>query len=111
MIGKLSQRVAVTQDGRMTPPDVIEDLAAEHDHIEALLSKLSPADWLTPSAAAGWTIADVVLHLAQTEEGVSATPGAGPPTVRWGDYGSTVDEAIDAMVRSQAAEPAEVFER
>ncbi|WP_030437021.1 maleylpyruvate isomerase family mycothiol-dependent enzyme [Actinoplanes subtropicus] len=95
----------------MTPPDVIEDLAAEQDHVEALLSKLSPADWLTPSAAAGWTIADVVLHLAQTEEGVAATLGAGPPTVRWGDYGSTVDEAMAAMVRSQRAEPAEVFER
>src|SRR6266536_1319784 len=95
----------------MTPPDVIEDLVAEQDHIEALLTKLSPAEWLTPSAAAGWTIADVVLHLAQTEEVVSMTLGAGPPTARWGDYGSTVDEAMDAMVRSQRAEPAEVFER
>ena len=95
----------------MTPPDVIEDFAAEQDHIEALLTKLSPADWLTPSAAAGWTVADVVLHLAQTEEGVSAALGAGSPSVRWGDYGSTVDDAMDAMVRSQRAEPAEVFER
>ena len=95
----------------MTPPDVIEDLAAEQDHIEALLGKLSPADWLTPSAAAGWTIADVVLHLAQTEEGVTASLGAGPPPVRWADYGSTVDDAMDAMVRDQRAEPAAVFER
>src|SRR5690242_4598306 len=95
----------------MTPTDVIEDLAAEQDHIEALLPKLSPPDWLTPSAAAGWTIADVVLHLAQTEEGVGAALGAGPAAVRWDDYGSSVDEAMDAMVRSQRAEPAEVFER
>ncbi|MCU7726366.1 maleylpyruvate isomerase family mycothiol-dependent enzyme [Actinoplanes sp. KI2] len=95
----------------MTPPDVIEDLAAEQDQIEALLTKLSPADWLTPSAAAGWTIADVVLHLAQTEEAVCAALGTGRPPVRWGDYGSTVDDAMDAMVRSQRAEPAEVFER
>ena len=95
----------------MTPPEVIEDFAAEQDHIEALLTKLSPADWLTPSAAAGWTVADVVLHLAQTEEGVAAALGAGSPSVRWGDYGSTVDDAMDAMVRSQRAEPAEVFER
>jgi len=95
----------------MTPPDVIEDLAAEQDHIEALLGKLSPADWLTPSAAAGWTIADVVLHLAQTEEGVAATLGAGSPPVSWADYGSTVDDAMDAMVREQRAEPAAVFER
>ena len=96
----------------MTPTDVIEDLAAEQEHIESLLTKLSPADWRTPSAAAGWTIADVVLHLAQTEEGVVAALGAGGrPSVRWGDYGSTVDEAMDAMVRDQRAEPAEVFER
>jgi uncharacterized protein (TIGR03084 family) len=95
----------------MTPPEVIEDLAAEQDQIEALLGKLSPADWLAPSAAAGWTIADVVLHLAQTEEGVCAALDAGRPPVRWADYGSTVDDAMDAMVRSQRAEPAEVFER
>jgi len=95
----------------MTAPDVIEDLAAEQDHIEALLSKLSPADWLTPSAAAGWTVADVVLHLALTEEGVAVTLGADPPPVRWEDYGSTVDDAMDAMVRGQRAEPAAVFER
>lgn len=95
----------------MTPPDVIEDLAAEHDQIDALLTKLSPADWLTPSAAAGWTIADVVLHLAQTEEGVAAALGTGAQAVRWGDYGSNVDEAMAAMVRIQRAEPAEVFER
>src|SRR3954468_22483954 len=95
----------------MTPPDVIEDLAAEQDHIEALLGKLSPADWRAPSAAAGWTVADVVLHLAPTEEGVCAALGEGQLPVRWADFGSNVDEAMDAMVRGQRAEPAEVLER
>src|SRR4051794_9334142 len=95
----------------MTPPDVIEDLAAEQDQIEALLTKLSPADWLTPSAAAGWTVAAVVRHPAQPGGGVPAALGAGGPLVRGAGYGSNGDAARAAMVRSRRAGPAEVFGR
>jgi uncharacterized protein (TIGR03084 family) len=90
--------------------DVIDDLAAEQDALETVLSGLSRDAWVSPSAAEGWTVADVVLHLAQTEEAVVATAGAAP-TEGWRRYGVTVDEAMDVMVRAERADPAEVFER
>ncbi|WP_433380571.1 maleylpyruvate isomerase family mycothiol-dependent enzyme [Actinoplanes sp. CA-142083] len=93
----------------MTSPDVVDDLEAEQDQIEALLSKLSPADWVAPSAAAGWSVADVVLHLAQTEEAVTLAVSGAP--LEWAVFGDSVDSAMEAMVRSQPAPPAEVFER
>ncbi|MFF5076140.1 maleylpyruvate isomerase family mycothiol-dependent enzyme [Actinoplanes sp. NPDC000266] len=85
-------------------PDVIDDLEAEQDRLEYVLGGLTPADWLSPSAATGWTVTDVVLHLAQTEEAVSGVPD-------WRRYGATVDEAMDAMVRAERSEPTKVFER
>ncbi|MFI6322407.1 maleylpyruvate isomerase family mycothiol-dependent enzyme [Nonomuraea sp. NPDC050556] len=48
--------------------DIFDDLAAEYAQLDAVLSGLSDEQWSHPSAAEGWTIADVVLHLAQTEE-------------------------------------------
>ncbi|XVV15644.1 maleylpyruvate isomerase family mycothiol-dependent enzyme [Actinoplanes sp. CA-131856] len=86
-------------------PDVIDDLEAEQDQVESVLAGLTAAQWVSPSAAAGWTVADVVLHLAQTEEAVSA--GAQD----WRRFGPTVDEAMDAMVRAERSEPAKVFDR
>jgi uncharacterized protein (TIGR03084 family) len=91
-------------------PDVIDDLQAEQEQLEGVLAGLSPGDWLAPSAAAGWTVADVVLHLAQTEEAVSMTCG-GTGMVDWRRYGGTVDDAMAAMVHAEQAEPAVVFER
>ena len=51
---------------------VFDDLAAEQDRLAGILSGLDEAQWLSPSGAAGWTVADVVLHLAQSEESVLA---------------------------------------
>ncbi|GAA0468389.1 TIGR03084 family protein [Paractinoplanes deccanensis] len=92
-------------------PDVIDDLEAEQDQLESVLLKLTPADWTAPSAAAGWTVADVVLHLAQTEEAVTATTSGHPSALDWHRYGPTVDEAMDAMVRAERAGHVEVFHR
>jgi hypothetical protein len=57
--------------------DVFDDLVAEQDELERVLSELPEQVWLSTSGAAGWTIADVVLHLAQTEEAVVATAQPG----------------------------------
>jgi len=51
---------------------VFDDLAAEQDRLEGILGGLGEAQWLSPSDADGWTVADVVLHLAQSEESVLA---------------------------------------
>ncbi|MGO9295336.1 MAG: maleylpyruvate isomerase N-terminal domain-containing protein [Streptosporangiaceae bacterium] len=38
---------------------VFDDLVAEQDRLDAILGGLDEADWAVPSAAAGWTVADV----------------------------------------------------
>lgn len=89
---------------------IFDDLAAEQDRLEDILSGLDEARWTSPSAADGWTVADVVLHLAQSEEGVVAsTTGAGrdlrPPD------GRTVDAAMDELVQAERTTPEQVFGR
>jgi uncharacterized protein (TIGR03084 family) len=46
----------------------LTDLAAEQREFAALLETLGDADWTRASAADGWTVADQVAHLADTEE-------------------------------------------
>jgi uncharacterized protein (TIGR03084 family) len=81
---------------------VFDDLAAEQERLEGILGGLDEAQWMSASGAAGWTVADVVLHLAQSEESVvvSASGGdlrAGPgPTA-----GGTVDERVAFLVSAE----------
>jgi uncharacterized protein (TIGR03084 family) len=91
---------------------IFEDLAAEEERLETILSGLDEAQWTSASAADGWTIADVVLHLAQSEEAAAATATHG--TLRGGldaVAGETVDARVDAAVRAERAAPAEIFAR
>jgi uncharacterized protein (TIGR03084 family) len=50
---------------------IFEDLEAEQQCLDAILASLDARQWAAPSLAEGWTIADVVLHLAQSEEAVA----------------------------------------
>jgi uncharacterized protein (TIGR03084 family) len=91
---------------------IFEDLAAEEERLEKILIGLDEAQWASASAADGWTIADVVLHLAQSEEAAAATATHG--TLRGGlgvVAGETMDARADAAVRAERAAPAEVFAR
>ena len=91
---------------------IFEDLAAEEERLEKILFGLDEEQWLSPSGAAGWTIADVVLHLAQSEEGVEAT--AAHRNLRTGlgaAAGGTMDDRAAEAVRMERGAPAEVFAR
>jgi len=91
---------------------VFDDLAAEQERLEGLLGGLDEAQWMSPSGAAGWTVADVVLHLAQSEEAVVVTASGGDLRTGVGQgAGATVDERIDALVRAERAAPDVVFGR
>ena len=91
---------------------VFDDLAAEQDRLDHILSGLDEAQWTSPSGAAGWTIADVVLHLAQSEEGVMVTvSGRGLRTGLGATTGGTVEERVAEMVRAERAAPEVVFGR
>jgi uncharacterized protein (TIGR03084 family) len=47
---------------------LIEDLAAETAVLREILDPLADAEWLLPTPAPGWTIADQVSHLAYFDE-------------------------------------------
>jgi uncharacterized protein (TIGR03084 family) len=93
---------------------IFDDLEAEQDRIEAFLADLDAQSWRSPSAAGGWTVADVVLHLAQSEEAVVASVGGTglverlPPSV---SGATSLDEVMDRWVAAERAAPREVFER
>ena len=109
---------------------VFDDLSAEEERLESILLGLSDVEWRSESGAAGWTVADVVLHLAQSEEGVVASTAgadlrstiaagsAGPAgsgrsagSAEPGGSGGTVDDRADELVRAERAAPMEVFTR
>ncbi len=88
---------------------IFDDLEAELDRLEEILGSLNGAQWVAPSAAPGWSVADVVLHLAQSEEAVVAsTTGA---VLGSGPGSGAVDQIMDDLVRAERAEPALIFRR
>jgi uncharacterized protein (TIGR03084 family) len=91
--------------------EILADLAAEQDRVEAVLAGLPGDAWRHESGAPGWTVADVVLHLAQTEEAVVLTATAGTAFGDWRDAADTLDEAMDLMVRAQRTDPEAIFQR
>ena len=103
---------------------VLEDLGAEQERLEGILRGLDEAQWMAPSAAAGWTVTDVVLHLAQSEESVviSVSGGdlrAGIGVAGRGEAGGAgggvgagaVEERVAELVRAERAAPDVVFAR
>lgn len=89
---------------------VVQDLAAEQERLESLLGAISEEQWSAPSAAPGWSVADVVLHLAQTEELVSAAL-AGNPRPVWDRGDRRLDDIVEDAVRAERAPAEEVFRR
>ena len=48
--------------------DIIDALADQQAELAGVLDRIEPSDWERPSPCEGWSAADVVLHLAQTNE-------------------------------------------
>jgi uncharacterized protein (TIGR03084 family) len=86
---------------------IFDDLAAEEDRLLAIVESLDAAQLSAPSAARGWTVADVLLHLAQTEEAVVAAATGrsfgfrAPP-------GLTLDQVMDEQVKQDLVALADV---
>lgn len=91
--------------------DIFEDLVAEQERLEAILSGLDDQAWQTESGAAGWSVTDVVLHLAQTEEAVVASVAGRDLRGEWDIAAKNLDDAMDRMVRAERAAPTVVFRR
>jgi uncharacterized protein (TIGR03084 family) len=91
--------------------DIVADLAAEQERLEELLAGLTDEQWASPSAAPGWAVTDVVIHLAQTEELVAASIAGGGRGQVWERGDQTLDQAVATVVAADQAPPAEVLER
>jgi uncharacterized protein (TIGR03084 family) len=95
--------------------EILSDLAAQHEELDAILAGLAEHDWARPSACEGWTVADVVVHLTQSDDGAVASvegrlPEDGLGLAREGP--ANVDEWAEQMVeRERGTPPAEVLER
>ena len=96
---------------------VLAALADEQRALSTHLAALDDGGWAAPSRCPGWSVADVVLHLAQTNEmAVASLDGAMDSFLARMTAGlaptSDVDAAAGAMVeRERGAPPAEVRRR
>jgi uncharacterized protein (TIGR03084 family) len=93
---------------------IFDDLDTEQQRLDAILAGLDPRQWSAPSQAAGWTVADVVLHLAQTEEAVAfSVAGAHAPDANIADRpdGLSVDDFAAQLVRAERAATEPVLPR
>lgn len=88
-----------------TVDPVVAALADQHAELDQLLAGLAEADWQRPTRCAGWTLSDVVLHLAQTDELAlaSAEGGYRDTAVRLtgGAPATSVDDGAAAMVERE----------
>jgi uncharacterized protein (TIGR03084 family) len=89
---------------------VVDDYVAEAARLEGVLGRLTEAQWLTESGASGWSVADVVLHLAQSDESVVASASGADPRDGAG-AAATSDEWAARLVDAERTAPAQVFTR
>ena len=91
--------------------EILEDLTAELDRIDAILDHLDDSDWAHPSLCPGWSIADVVLHLAQTQEAAAATVSRPVADRTQAVEASGVDAAAGKAVEAERDAPRAIFGR
>jgi uncharacterized protein (TIGR03084 family) len=96
---------------------ILTALGEQHGELAGLLDRLDDADWARATRCEGWTIADVVLHLAQTDElAVASAEGrfADGLDVLAGGLAPerNVDDGAAALVaRERGLDPAALLER
>jgi uncharacterized protein (TIGR03084 family) len=81
-------------------PDIFDDLKAEYEQLDDVLAGLTAAQWAHPSAAPGWTVSDVMLHLAQSEELAVVSISGGDEALAVERAGE-VDAVADDLVAAQ----------
>ena len=72
--------------------DVVSALADQQAELSGVLDGLDDAGWQRASRCEGWTVADVVLHLAQTNEMAIASVDG-----RYPDYLAQVGRQLEAV--------------
>lgn len=83
-----------------------DHLAAQHAELAGLIEDLDGVGWHLPTRCDGWDVADVVLHLAQTDElAVASATGRFDVVLRelteGGPAAMSIDDGAAAMVAHQ----------
>jgi uncharacterized protein (TIGR03084 family) len=97
--------------------DEIQALADQQQELTGLLAGRPDEDWHLPSACAGWSVGDVVLHLIQTNEmAIASAEGRfqellDSPFYAPDESVTSLDDVVDLAVRrARGASPAELFD-
>ena len=96
---------------------ILSALGDQHAELDALLRPLDDDGWSSPTRCEGWTVADVVLHLAQTDQlALASAQGRfadGLAVLAHGLEGTgNVDDGAAAMVeRERGLAKAALYER
>ncbi len=97
--------------------EIVGALAEQQDELAAMVADLDDAGWRRPSACEGWSVADVVLHLAQTNEMASGSARGDLPAVMSAltaglPPARDVDDGADKMVaKERHVGPSAIHER
>jgi uncharacterized protein (TIGR03084 family) len=89
---------------------ILNALGEQHGELAALLEPLDDGGWASPTRCEGWSVADVVLHLAQTDEFACASldgrlaEASAALDAGWENPGD-VDDAAGAMVAHERGLP------
>lgn len=88
---------------------IIDDLAAQHAELRSYVERCTADDWSRQTRCDGWDVADVLLHLAQTDELAIASARGELDHLLDGllgdrdDTSLTVDAAVAAQVEAERA--------
>ena len=97
--------------------ELLTAVAAQHDELARLVDRCSGDDWERPTSAVGWDVADVLLHLALTDElAITSARGELPPLADGlmgsrESQGVSVDDAAAAQVAAERAAGGEAIRR
>ena len=80
--------------------EIFDDLNTEYEQLDGVLASLTAEQWGRPSTASGWTVADVVLHLTQSEE-LAVASIAGDEALVSAERAGKVDSWADQFVAAQ----------
>ena len=88
---------------------IVDDLRAESDELDALVAPLADAGWTAPTPAAGWTVAHQIGHLLWTDRAalIAVTDEvafADAVKIAAADPNGFVDTAADELAASAPAE-------
>jgi uncharacterized protein (TIGR03084 family) len=89
---------------------VVEDLSAQHAQLRTILENLKDEQWQASTRCEGWDIADVVVHLAQSDEmAIGSARGHYSEVMAELTQGleptGSIDEGVAAMVARQTDFP------